>query len=111
MKYNDKNTLISNSNYLDRDLQTMTTRESRRLDKIKYKKFLSKFSTHINKDWWDCLDVKDQRSIYREYENILRISKRTNKKPNFKSWVYMIRRDYKPNVQLYRDCVIDNLLK
>jgi len=115
MKYFDKNTMISQSKHLDKDERNpwdpLSDREQRRLDKKNYKKFLIKFSGKIKKDWWECLSPEDQKSIYKEYEYVLRVSSRSKKKPDFKKWVSMIMEDYKPNVQLYRERMIDNVLK
>ncbi len=115
MKYNDRNTLLSHSKHLDKiensDPWNLTDREQRRLDKKNYKKFLVKFSSVIKKDWWECLSTTDQKSIYREYQNILRVSYRNRTQPEFKSWFVKIKEEYKPNVQLYRERMIDNVLK
>lgn len=114
MKYNDKNTLISNDKHLNRvenrDPWNLTDREQRRLDKKNYKKFLTKFSGRIKKDWWECLSTSDQKSIYREYQNILRVSYRNRTQPEFKRWLTKLKEEYKPNVQLYRERMIDNVL-
>ena len=96
MKYFDKNTMISQNKHLDKDVRNpwdpIGDREQRRLDKKNYKKFLTK-------------------SIYKEYEHILRMCKYNRNVPDFKKWISMVKEDYKPNVQLYRERMIDNVLK
>lgn len=115
MKYFDKNTMISQSNHLNKELRNpwdpLSNREQKRLDKKNYKKFLIKFSGKIKKDWWECLDEKDKKSIYKEYEYVLRVSRNSGNKPDFKKWISMVKEDYKPNVQLYRERMIYNVLK
>jgi hypothetical protein len=115
MKYFDKNTMISQNKHLDKDVRNpwdpIGDREQRRLDKKNYKKFLTKFSGNIKKDWWECLSPEDQKSIYKEYEHILRMCKYNRNVPDFKKWISMVKEDYKPNVQLYRERMIDNVLK
>jgi hypothetical protein len=110
MKYFDKNTMISQNKHLDKDVRNpwdpIGDREQRRLDKKNYKKFLTKFSGNIKKDWWECLSPEDQKSIYKEYEHILRMHRVFPK-----CWISMVKEDYKPNVQLYRERMIDNVLK
>jgi len=119
MKYFDKNTMISQGKHLDREEDStdvygrpiVSDREQRRLDKRNYKKFLLKFSSLLNKDWWECLTEDDRKSIYQEYEKVLRISHRARVKPDIKKWIEMVKKDYKPNVQLYRERMIENVLK
>lgn len=115
MKYFDKNTMISQGKHLDREEDSygrpiISDREQRRLDKKNYKKFLLKFSSYLSKDWWECLDPLDQKNIYKEYEHILRVCSQNRNKPDFKKWLSMVKEDYKPNVQLYRERMIDNIL-
>jgi len=115
MKYKDKNTLISHSKHLDRvesrDPWNLTDRERRRIEKKNHKRFIVKFAGRIEKDWWECLSDNDKSKIYREYINLLSISKNSGNKPDITRWISMIKKDFKPDVQLYRERKINNLLK
>lgn len=127
MKYKDKNTLISHGKHLDRiesrDPWNITDRERRRIEKKNHKKFITKFVGKIEKDWWECLSDDDKSKIYREYNKILSISKNTGNKPvqflilrhnvrtDIDGWISMIKMDFKPDVQLYRERKINKLLE
>lgn len=114
MKYKDKNTLISHCKHLDRlesiDPWITTDRVRKRIEKKNHKKFILKFAGKIEKDWWECLNDNDKSKIYREYMNILSISKKSGNKPNILEWISMIKKDFKPNIQLYRERKINKLL-
>jgi hypothetical protein len=64
MKYNDKNTQISQSKQLDKLDNFKSDRSLRRERERAMEDFSKQVCLYVDKDWWDCVSPEQKNSLY-----------------------------------------------
>lgn len=112
MKYNDKQTRLivakhSENQQSDDFSFGKSERAIRRQTKRSVDKFTKSVYKYIEKDWWDSVDYRIKEKLYHEWGFY---STHINKSASFGKWINEVRETIKPNVGVYRQKVLKNLL-
>ena len=109
MKYKDKNTIRSHINHVSKleAGETKSDRKIRREKERRLNKFTLNVYKYIDRDWWDSVDFDVKEEIY---SNWIVTNIRSRSDISFEVWIKSVRKDIKPNKQVYREKIIDNIL-
>ena len=115
MKYKDKNTLIISEKNSDKpDVFDYgwgySDRERKRNNKREVDKFAKGIVCYVSKDWWECLSDSDRENIYNDYYSSKNSCIRSGITFSTPTWILKIKSEYKPDMQLYRDRMINKVL-
>lgn len=104
MKYHDQQTRKINVKWSERPEYQfdMFAHEKRYAKKFKLKVY-----KYVEREWWDSLHDYQQKSAIRDWVSIVGV----NKKSDFKSWILKYRMENKPDITIYREKILNNLLK
>src|ERR1035437_5400168 len=105
MKYHDKQTRKINVKWSERPEKTFDGFAHARRQLLK--KFKPKVYKYVDREWWDSLNEYQQKQAMQDWMFIIGM----NKKADFKSWILKYRMSIKPDVVIYREKVLNNLLK
>lgn len=108
MKYKDKHTINQHSKEI-RSMYLKSRRSARRESEREVNKFELKICVYLDRDWWQSLSLDDRVSIYRKYISSFKLY---NHEPiSIKDLADIVRKKYSVLKEVYRDKIIDKLLK
>lgn len=114
MKYNDLMTVRVCANHQDkqdRSEEWRSDRHRKREYDRGYKKFINKLYKYLEHDWWDSVDSHTKKILYNEWSHIASMATSTGNQYNFDEWIKRVKRDIKPNIQIYRNKKLNKILK
>ena len=109
MKYKDRRTINSWNKQVDKLDQPDSERKRRRERERELKKFSESICLIVDKDWWDCVTLKQKETLYSTWRSV-KFRNRFYTPLTFEDWVMSIKKDVVIDKVLYREKKINRVL-
>ena len=110
-KYKDKGTFLSYQRQIDKIDAEKSQRAIRREKQRELEKFTILICQYVTKEWWTSFSLEKQLEIKQKWSDAnFRWHYHGFEQPNFENWLVGIKSIYKPDIDTYRDKIIDKLL-
>ena len=111
MKYKDRGTINSWNKQVDKLDQPDSERKRRRERERELKGFSESICLIVDKDWWDCVTLKQKEALYSNWSSVKYRSYYNLSVPiSFKEWLMSIKDTVIIDKGLYREKKINKVL-